>query len=86
MYYENNRTLQAETAPARQIVDIPPGTTLPLEEVTFTGGDGIQLAGWYVPPANGAVIILLHGYGGTRASMLWHAETSGQGGVWGVDV
>lgn len=75
MYSENYRTLQLETAPAHQNVDLPPGTTLPLEEVTFTGGDGIQLAGWYVPPANSAVIILLHGYGGTRASMLWYAET-----------
>lgn len=75
MYFENYRTLQAETAPAHQNVDIPPGTTLPLEEVTFDGADGIRLAGWYVAPKNGAVIILLHGYGGTRASMLWHAET-----------
>ncbi len=37
-------------------------------------GDGVLLAGWYVPPQNDAVIILLHGYGGDRRAMAWHAD------------
>jgi pimeloyl-ACP methyl ester carboxylesterase len=57
------------------MVELPPGADLPVEEVTFTAGDGIQLAGWYAPSANGAVVILLHGYGGSRVDMLWHAQT-----------
>ena len=44
------------------------------EEVTLTASDGVQLAGWYRPPANGAVIILLHGAGGSRESVHPHAE------------
>ena len=42
--------------------------------MTFTGGDGVTLAGWFAPPENGATIILLHGYGGNRLGMRWHAE------------
>jgi len=73
--YEDYRTMKAETAPAFQSVSLPPDLSFAVEEVTFSGADGVRLAGWYVPPANGVTIILLHGYGGTRASMLWHAET-----------
>ncbi len=64
-----------ETAPARRSVSIPPGLPFQPQEVTFPGGDGIQLAGWYVPARNGATVILLHGYGGSRLGMLWHAQT-----------
>lgn len=39
-------------------------------------GNGITLAGWYVPPEKtpGAVIILLHGAGGDRRGTAWHAR------------
>ena len=30
------------------------------EDVAFEGGDGLTIRGWYVPPRNGATIILLH--------------------------
>jgi len=71
---ETYRTMLAETATAFRPVEIPPDTALPLQEITFTGGDGIQLAGWYVPPTNNVVIILLHGFSGTRADTLGYAE------------
>lgn len=71
---EDIRTVQEETAPAPQEVDLPADLPFQLEEVTFTGGAGIRLAGWYTPPRKGATIILLHGYGSTRESMLWHAQ------------
>ena len=74
MFYVNMQTLENETAPARQAVDLPPDLPFAVEEVSFSGGDGIQLAGWYAAPRNGATIILLHGYGGTRAGMTWHAD------------
>jgi pimeloyl-ACP methyl ester carboxylesterase len=66
--------LKAEVAPAPSKVEIPDELDLPIEEVTFTGGDGVRLVGWYVPPHNGAVIILLHGYGDNRMHTLWYAE------------
>jgi fermentation-respiration switch protein FrsA (DUF1100 family) len=40
------------------------------EAVRFPTADGLQLAGWYVPGRNGAVIILLHNYYGDRREVL----------------
>ncbi len=37
------------------------------ENVTFDSTDGLKLSGWYVPPKNGAVVIVLHGSGGDRS-------------------
>ncbi len=37
-------------------------------ELTLTTEDNIRIAAWYAPPENGAVIILLAGANGTRAS------------------
>lgn len=37
-------------------------------ELTLTTDDNIRIAAWYAPPENGAVIILLAGANGTRAS------------------
>ena len=31
--------------------------------------DQVTLAGWYAPPANGAVILVLHGAGGSREEL-----------------
>jgi poly(3-hydroxybutyrate) depolymerase len=46
---------------------------LAYEEVRMSTEGGLRLAGWYVPSANGAAVILLHGAGSTRASTLDHA-------------
>ena len=40
------------------------------EDVAFVNGDGITLRGWYVPPGNGAAILLAHGYGSNRDDLL----------------
>jgi dienelactone hydrolase len=74
MVYRNWISLQAETAPAPSQVEIPADLPFEVEEVTFLSEDGLRLAGWYVPPQNGALVILLHGYGGNRTAMRWHAE------------
>jgi len=44
------------------------------EDLTLKTVDGFELKGWYLPTQNGAVIILLHGYGGNRLEVLGRAE------------
>jgi pimeloyl-ACP methyl ester carboxylesterase len=74
MVYRNWISLQADTVPAPSQVEIPANLPFEVEEVTFLSEDGLRIAGWYVPPENGALVILLHGYGGNRTAMIWHAE------------
>ncbi len=50
------------------------------EDVTFTGGGGIDLEGWYIPSRNGAAVVLLHGLGGNRLAVAYHAETLARAG------
>ncbi len=40
------------------------------QEVSYPSHDGLTLRAWYLPPQNGAVIILLPGGGGAREGML----------------
>ncbi len=63
-----------ETATSPSQVSIPPNLSFTPEEVKFEGGDNLMMAGWKVPSKNGATIIMLHGYGGNRTAMLWHAR------------
>ena len=56
--------------------NLPPDT----QDVAFVGGDNLTLRGWYVPPQNGAVILLLHGYFSDRTQMLFHANVLTQAG------
>ncbi len=44
------------------------------ESVTLTTSDGLALEGWWQPPRDGAVILLLGGLGGNRDAMLAEAE------------
>lgn len=48
-----------------------------IEEVIFTSPDGLQLVGWYIPPApdsDGASVLCLHGHGANRAQFLETAK------------
>jgi pimeloyl-ACP methyl ester carboxylesterase len=74
MLERNIYSYLTETVPAPSEVTLPPDLPFDVEEVTFEGGDGFMMAGWKVPSQNGVTIILLHGYGGNRISMLWHAK------------
>ncbi len=47
---------------------------VPHEDITFQTADGLTLAGWYVPPQNGATILLLHAYYGDRRQTLPMAQ------------
>ena len=74
MVYISYQGIVADTAPAPSRVDIPPDLPFQVKVVTFAGGQGFKMAGWYVPARNGATILLLHGYGGNRISMIWQAD------------
>jgi len=41
-----------------------------VQDVTYSSHDGLTLRAWYLPPANGVVIVLLPGLGGARDGML----------------
>lgn len=73
--------------PYKESVGAPPDG---FQDVTLTTEDGITLAGWYQPPtnANGAVIILIHGAGGSRDRVRDHAAMlTGHGyGVLAMDL
>jgi pimeloyl-ACP methyl ester carboxylesterase len=44
-----------------------PDLGAPYTEVAFPSSDGLTIRAWYVPPRNGAVVVLLHGSGGDRS-------------------
>lgn len=49
----------------------PARTGIPgLHEIGFSDTGGTRLAGWYAPPTNGAAVILVHGTGAERSSLL----------------
>lgn len=56
--------------PYKESVGAPPKG---FSEVSLTAEDGVKLAAWYAPPANGAAILLLHGAGGSREGVRGHA-------------
>ena len=58
----------------------PAGRGLDFEEVEFRTLDGVNLSGWYLPPSNGAAVVLVHGAGSTRSGVLDHAEALAGGG------
>jgi len=73
IYITYNETT-AEITPTPSQVELPDDLPFPVESVAFESEDGTRLAGWYTPPHNGAVIILLHGYGGNRLGSVGYAE------------
>jgi uncharacterized protein len=74
MIERNLLSVYVETAPTPSSVEVPADLGFEVEEVTFESEDGITLAGWFTPPQNDAMVILLHGYGGNRTAMIWHAQ------------
>ena len=52
---------------------VPGDHGLEYQDVEFTTPDGVTLSGWYVPSANRAAVVLLHGAGSTRTAVLQHA-------------
>jgi pimeloyl-ACP methyl ester carboxylesterase len=65
----------------------PSDVGLAYEDVSMVTADGVRLDGWYVAPSDGAVVVLRHGSGSNRATLLDHAAVlAGAGyGVLAVD-
>ena len=74
MVYLSLDTIKTDMATSPKEVAIPDDLPFDVQEVSFMSEDGLRMAGWYVPPENGGIVILLHGYGSTRLMMRWHAE------------
>lgn len=53
---------------ARPADETPARYGISYREIRLTTSDGLELAGWYTPPENGAVILVAHGYAGTRSA------------------
>ena len=51
----------------------PADLNLEYRDVEFRTKDGVQLSGWYIPSSNRAAVVMLHGAGSTRSSVLDHA-------------
>jgi uncharacterized protein len=51
----------------------PADLNLEYRDVEFRTKDGVQLSGWYIPSSNRAAVVMLHGAGATRSSVLDHA-------------
>ncbi|MGD8807840.1 MAG: alpha/beta fold hydrolase [Chloroflexota bacterium] len=54
--------------------ETPADYGLPYEDVTVTNDQGQRLVGWYVPPQNGAVVMLQHGFKSRRQWQLNEAQ------------
>ena len=70
-------------SPAIVATDVPPiarGESSPIdlglnaEEALFETTDGVRIAAWYIPAADGKTVILRHGSGETATSVLPHAS------------
>jgi uncharacterized protein len=48
----------------------PAGRGLTYRDATFRTADGVTLSGWYLPAANRAAVVLLHGASSTRTDVL----------------
>jgi pimeloyl-ACP methyl ester carboxylesterase len=71
--YASSRWAQAHRHPIRSA---PTGAWLrendiPYREIELSTEDGINLAAWYTPPQNGAVILVAHGYNDSRPENIY---------------
>lgn len=51
--------------------DLLKAEEIPFADVTLTTQDGVELAAWYTPPQNGAVILIAHGYNDNRPESIY---------------
>jgi pimeloyl-ACP methyl ester carboxylesterase len=71
----------SEVHPARlPLLVTPADLGLSYEDIQLTTQDGLTLAAWYIPSHNGATIIAVHGFGGNRTHVVYHAHALAQHG------
>lgn len=58
----------------------PADLGLAYDDVTLRTSDGVELAGWWVAPRNGAAVVVLHGAGSTRTAALDQAGVLARAG------
>jgi uncharacterized protein len=64
----------ATNLPARPLGATTPATYgLAFHNVAFSTADGVRLSAWFIPPRNGAAVVLLPGAGSTRTAVLGQA-------------
>lgn len=70
----------ATNTPHATLGRTPAAVGLPHQDVVLATDDGVSLAAWYVESTNGAAVVLLHGAGSTRSSVLPQAEALARAG------
>jgi fermentation-respiration switch protein FrsA (DUF1100 family) len=77
------RQAQVYLHPSRGIAsdDLLKANNIPYQDIELHTKDGLTLSAWYVPPQNGAVILLAHGYASTRPVDMTHLFASHGFGV-----
>lgn len=76
------RYIASEVYPPRRPVERPPeeAAFAGLRDVAFQDATGLQLQGWYLPPKNGALVVLVHGLSGNRTQLLPEARFLAEAG------
>jgi pimeloyl-ACP methyl ester carboxylesterase len=70
----------ATNVPHARVGASPAAVGLPFESAVVATADGVDLAAWHVASKNGAAVVLLHGAGSTRSSVLDHAAVLARNG------
>lgn len=79
---KGHRLGQGLLHPPREVAARPEATgeLAGLEDVAFTTADGLTLRGWYVPSRSRAAVVLVHGFAGHRAQLLFEARALARAG------
>lgn len=70
----------ATNVPSTVVTSTPATRELAYESVALTTVDGVELAAWYVEGSNGAGVVMMHGAGSTRSSVLDQAAALARSG------
>jgi fermentation-respiration switch protein FrsA (DUF1100 family) len=72
--------VMATNAPRPELGETPESRGASYRSVAFDTTDGVRIAGWYIPSANGAAVVMRHGAGSTRSDVVAQATALAQRG------
>jgi uncharacterized protein len=78
--YQGEETNFTRAAPSPLLDSLRALDAVGTQAVRVPMQSGGSLAAWYVPPRNGATVLLLHGTSGDRSGLLWEARTLADAG------